>query len=190
MLFDTSDTSLVFERQFLRLRTWLPDDPNLYGLGEHSDTFRLQTKNYSRTFWNRDSGAIPEGENLYGSHPIYFEHREEGTHGVLLMTSNGMDVVINKDDDGRQFLEYRAIGGVFDFYFFAGPGPQDVARQYAEVISKPAMVPYWSLGVSLTSVPVWVLKLTCCSFTNASMGIAIGSRSPRSYTTTHKPTSL
>jgi alpha-glucosidase len=149
ILFDTSDTSLIFARQFLRLRTSLPKDPNLYGLGEHSDPFRLRTKDYTRTLWNRDAGAVPEGENLYGSHPIYFEHRTTGTHGVLLMNSNGLDVKIDQDErsDDRQYLEYRAIGGVIDLYFFAGPEPADVARQYAQLISKPAMVPYWSLGV-------------------------------------------
>ena len=52
-----------------------------------------------------------------------------------------MDVVLKKGS-----LTYRVIGGVFDFYFFAGPKPGDVVRQYQEVIGKPAMVPYWSLG--------------------------------------------
>lgn len=154
VLFDTGETSLIFERQFLRLRTWLPKDPHLYGLGEHADSFHLKSNDYLRTLWNRDSGAIPAGENLYGSHPIYFEHRLDGTHGVLLMSSNGMDIVIDSDEKDQQFLEYRVIGGVLDLYFFAGPTPQDVARQYGELISRPAMVPYWSLGVSSADVTI------------------------------------
>ena len=127
ILFDSSGTSLIYARQYLRLRTWLPKDPNLYGLGEHTDPFRLRTKDYTRTLWNRDAGAVPEGENLYGSHPIYFEHRDSGTHGVLLMNSNGMDIKIDRDErsEDRQYLEYRAIGGVIDLYFFAGPGPAE-----------------------------------------------------------------
>jgi alpha-glucosidase len=146
VIFDTTDSELVFERQFLRLRTWLPQDPNVYGLGEHPDPFRLFNTDYLRTFWARDAGAIPYRNNLYGSHPIYFEHRLGGTHGVLLMNSNGMDVELNRDPKGRHFLEYRTIGGVLDFYFLAGPGPLDVSRQYAELIGTPALVPYWSLG--------------------------------------------
>lgn len=31
-------------------------------------------------------------------------------------------------------------------YFVAGPGPLDVARQYAEIAGLPAMQPYWGLG--------------------------------------------
>lgn len=148
MLFDTSGTSLVFEKQYLRLKTWLPEDPNLYGLGEHMDPFRLVNKGYTRTFWTRDSGGVPYRQNLYGSHPIYVEHRLSGTHGVFLVTSNGMDVKLDQDENGDYYLEYNAIGGVFDFYFLAGPGPADVSKQYAELVGTPAMVPYWSLGVS------------------------------------------
>jgi alpha-glucosidase (family GH31 glycosyl hydrolase) len=48
-LFDTSAASLVFETQYLRLRTALPPSPNLYGLGESTDPFHLNTTNYTRT---------------------------------------------------------------------------------------------------------------------------------------------
>lgn len=36
VLFDTSAASLIFESQYLRLRTSLPDDPYLYGLGKQN----------------------------------------------------------------------------------------------------------------------------------------------------------
>ncbi|KAL2754207.1 glycoside hydrolase family 31 protein, partial [Sodiomyces alcalophilus JCM 7366] len=144
-LFNSSAARLVFEDQFLRLRTSLPPDPNVFGLGEHFDSFRLPNRNYTRTLWARDV-AVPRRENLYGSHPIYVEQRATGTHGVFLLNSNGMDILINEDDDGSSFLEYRAIGGVLDFYFLAGPTPVEVARQYARVAGSPAIVPYWSLG--------------------------------------------
>jgi len=48
-LFDTSAASLVFETQYLRMRTALPNAPNLYGLGESTDSFHLNTTNYTRT---------------------------------------------------------------------------------------------------------------------------------------------
>lgn len=48
-LFDTSAASLVFETQYLRLRTALPSSPNLYGFGEHTDPFHLNTTNYTST---------------------------------------------------------------------------------------------------------------------------------------------
>ena len=54
------------------------------------------------------------------------------------MNSNGIDVKLT---DG--FLEYNAIGGVFDYYFLSGPTPWAVAQQYADLVGKPAEVPYW-----------------------------------------------
>ncbi|XWW93301.1 hypothetical protein V2A60_001233 [Cordyceps javanica] len=146
VLFDTAAASLVFETQYLRLRTALPKDPYLYGLGEHSDPFRLNTTAYVRTLWNQDSFGIPNGANLYGAHPFYLEQRTTGAHGVLFLNSNGMDVVVDQDAAGRQYLEYNTLGGVLDFYFFAGPSPVEVSRQYGALAGTPAMPPYWGLG--------------------------------------------
>ncbi|KAL0942150.1 alpha-glucosidase [Colletotrichum truncatum] len=146
VLFDTSGASIVFESQYLRLRTKLPDNPNLYGLGEHSDPFRLNTTDYIRTLWSQDSYGIPSGANLYGNHPVYYEHRKTGTHGVFFLNSNGMDVFINKTEKSGQYLQYNTLGGVLDFYFVSGPSPVEVTQQYAEIAGLPAMMPYWGLG--------------------------------------------
>ncbi|KAF2092442.1 alpha/beta-glucosidase agdC [Rhizodiscina lignyota] len=146
-LFDTSSSQLIFESQYLRLRTKLPESPHLYGLGEHTDPFMLNTTNYTRTLWSRDAYGVPTGSNLYGNHPIYFDHRgSSGTHGVFLLSSNGMDIKINKTSADGQYLEYNTIGGIFDLYFLAGPTPKDVAQQYAGTIGKPVMMPYWGFG--------------------------------------------
>ncbi|RMJ13951.1 hypothetical protein CDV36_006377 [Fusarium kuroshium] len=156
VLFDTSAANLIFESQYLRLRTNLPNDPNIYGLGEHSDSFRLPTdSSYRRTLWNREAILIPENTNLYGSHPTYLEHRESGTHGVLFMNSNGMDIDLNVTAEGDHFLEYNTIGGILDFYFFAGPTPTEVSKQHAEAIGLAAMMPYWSLGFHQAKYGYW-----------------------------------
>ena len=64
------------------------------------------------------------------------------THGVLLMNSNGMDIVIT---DSK--ISYRIIGGVADFYFFLGPTPNAVLEQLTYIVGRPMMAPYWSLGL-------------------------------------------
>ncbi|KAF8329517.1 alpha-glucosidase [Cantharellus anzutake] len=155
VLFGTSqEHPLIFEEQYLRLKTTaLPADANIYGLGEHTETFRLPNQNFTRTLWARDAYSVPAGTNLYGAHPIYFEHRfstrhSHATHGVFLLNSNGMDIKIDQDlAINRTSLEYNVIGGIFDFYFLAGPEPRDVARQYSEVVGRPAEVAYWTFGL-------------------------------------------
>lgn len=152
VLFDSSAASFVFESQYLRLRTSLPENPNIYGFGEHSDDLRLNTTNYTRTLWSRDAYGIPQGQNLYGNHPVYFDHRgENGTHGVFLLNSNGMDLKINKTSADGQYLEYNTLGGIVDLYFMAGPTPVQVAQQYSSVVGTPAMMPYWGFGVGLAT---------------------------------------
>lgn len=147
VLFTTGKHPIIFEPQYLRLKTDLPDKANIYGLGEHTDSFRLPTFNTTRTLWSRDAYGVPEGSNLYGNHPIYFEQRTTGTHGVFLANSNGMDIKIN--DTAGTSLEYNVIGGVLDLYFLAGSttDPTEVARQYTEIVGAPAEVPYWSFGL-------------------------------------------
>jgi alpha-glucosidase len=61
VLFDTSGATLIFESQYVRLRTQLPQNPSLYGLGEHSDFFRLETHKYTRTFWNE---SLPSSRTM------------------------------------------------------------------------------------------------------------------------------
>ncbi|KAI0738055.1 alpha-glucosidase [Daedaleopsis nitida] len=148
VLFSTASHPIIFEPQYLRVKTTLPADANIYGLGEHTDPFRLPTHSYTRTLWARNARGIPQGSNLYGVHPVYFEHRTTGTHGVFIANSNGMDVKINDTEGPGTTLEYNVIGGVLDFYFLAGDedDPTEVARQYAEIVGTPAEVPYWSFG--------------------------------------------
>ena len=88
------------------------------------------------------------GTNLYGDYLVYFEHRTTGTYGVFRLHSNGMDIKITNSGPGSTALEYDVIGGILDFYFFAGSevDPGEMARQYAEVASLPAEVPYRSFG--------------------------------------------
>lgn len=146
-LFNTTGSNLIFETQYIRLRTALPENPYIYGLGEDSDPLRRPTTNYSRTFWNVADSFLPAGSNLYGSHPIYIEMRNGTAHGVFLANSDGMDVKLNNTEDDGQYLEYNAIGGVFDLYFLPGPTPSEVSQQYATVVGLVGFI--WPLQVLL-----------------------------------------
>lgn len=84
----------------------------------------------------------------YDFFAVYFDHRgASGTHGVYLHSSAGMDVKIDQDANGQQYLEYNLMSGIIDLFFMAGPTPTEVSKQYAEVAGLPAEVPYWSFGL-------------------------------------------
>ncbi|KAJ4371297.1 hypothetical protein N0V83_004514 [Neocucurbitaria cava] len=160
VLFDTSEVPLIFEKQYVRLRTALPHHPNIYGLGEHSDSFRFQTKDYERVMLNSESPNIPVNSNLYGTHPVYFDHRgDKGTHGVFLLNSSPMNIDIKQDDDGDQWLEYNTIGGIIDLYFMAGKQPAEVSKQYADIVGYSAMYPYWTFGFHQCKYGYWDVNM-------------------------------
>uniref|UniRef100_A0A5B6YHF2 Putative alpha-xylosidase 1 n=1 Tax=Davidia involucrata TaxID=16924 RepID=A0A5B6YHF2_DAVIN len=145
---DQSDPygNLVFKDQYLEISTRLPKDASLYGLGENTQPHGIKLyPNDPYTLYTTDASAINLNTDLYGSHPVYMDLRNvKGVpyaHAVLLLNSNGMDVIYRGSS-----LTYKVIGGVFDFYFFAGPSPLAVVDQYTSLIGRPAPMPYWALG--------------------------------------------
>ncbi|KAK7269757.1 hypothetical protein RIF29_22492 [Crotalaria pallida] len=146
---DESDpfNSLVFKDQYLEISTKLPKDASLYGLGENTQPHGIKLfPNDPYTLYTTDVSPINNNTDLYGSHPMYMDLRNEDggkayTHGVLLLNSNGMDVFYRGNS-----LTYKIIGGVLDFYFFAGPTPMSVVDQYTSFVGRPAPMPYWAFG--------------------------------------------
>ncbi|KAF8268968.1 glycosyl hydrolases family 31-domain-containing protein [Lactarius quietus] len=149
---------LVFEDRYLQLTSALPLDTNIYGLGEvvASSGFRRDVRNGTvQTMWNRDK-ADPLDENIYGSHPVYLEHRlvpstsTFQSHGVFLSSGAGSDIILATPPSSNQSLiQFRLVGGTFDIYFFSGPDPKSVIEQYGQVVGLPARLPNWGFGFHL-----------------------------------------
>jgi alpha-glucosidase len=59
----------------------------------------------------------------------------------MLMNSNGMDIQLSDNS-----LTFKPIGGIIDLYVFSGSTPAAVVDQYTQIVGRPAMMPYWSLG--------------------------------------------
>ncbi|KAH7962551.1 hypothetical protein HPB52_016856 [Rhipicephalus sanguineus] len=145
VIFDTGVGALVFAHQFLQISARLPSGL-VYGLGEHvHDHFKHDMNWRTWAIFNRD--AFPEDySNLYGSHPLYMcIEKDNNAHAVLLLNSNAMEIQLQP----TPAVTFRTTGGVLDFYFFMGPTPEEVVRQYTEAVGRPLMPPYWALGFHL-----------------------------------------
>ncbi|XP_017791091.1 PREDICTED: lysosomal alpha-glucosidase-like [Habropoda laboriosa] len=145
VIFDSiSVGGFIFADQFLQISGLLPTH-NIYGIGEHRASLKLNTEWQTFTLFNRDQPPTENG-NLYGSHPFYLVMENSGkSHGVLFLNSNAMDVMLQPSPA----ITFRTIGGIFDIYFLLGPSPADVIKQYSTIVGKPFLPPYWSLGFHL-----------------------------------------
>ncbi|KAM7194518.1 glycoside hydrolase [Rhypophila sp. PSN 637] len=163
ILFSTQGTKLVFENQFSEFKTFLPENYNLYGLGEVVRGFRLGN-NLTRTLFAADVGDNVDA-NIYGSHPVYLDTRyfTKGangeleyaaeatdksaeyvsyTHGVYLRNAHAQEVLLRPEG-----VTWRALGGNIDLYFYNGPSAKDVITAYQHTaVGLPALQQYWTLG--------------------------------------------
>lgn len=164
VLFSTVGTKLVYENQFIEFASSLPENYNLYGLGESIHGFRMGN-NYTRTFWAADVGDNIDA-NIYGDHGIYLDTRyyevDPGTgnmtyvsnvtnatedyvsytHGVYQRNAHGQEVLMKPSN-----ITWRTLGGSIDLYFYAGPTQEKVTKAYQmSAVGLPAMQQYFTFG--------------------------------------------
>ncbi|KAH9897549.1 glycoside hydrolase family 31 protein [Xylariomycetidae sp. FL2044] len=163
-LFTTEGTQLVYEDQFIEFGSSLPENYNLYGLGEVIHGFRLGN-NLTRTFFAADVGDIIDA-NIYGSHPVYLDTRyfqvdgdtgnftyvsnatdtsrqyKSYTHGLFQRNAHIQEVLLRESN-----ITWRALGGTVDLYFYQGPSQDEIIKAYQHsAVGLPAMQQYWTLG--------------------------------------------
>eukprot|EP01134_Creolimax_fragrantissima_P006132 CFRG6132T1 len=140
-LVNISLSTLVYYDQYIHYRTEVPKDPYLVGMGTHNQKRLSLQENVVTTIWNVDQFSLPYGDNLYSTHPHYIEIRDGLAHGVLLRNANGQDWCLHSTT-----LQTTLIGGIMDFFVFAGPTVDEACLQYQQLVGLPWMPPYWALG--------------------------------------------
>lgn len=143
-IFDFTGLRLVFKDQYLELSTHLDSAATLYGAGERaSDTLNLIRNGMPRVLWNQDKGPTFLEHNSYSSYPFVLAlDKNTGTAwGYFMLSSNGMEIIPTADR-----LSWRLIGGIIDLFILTGPTPAAVLDQLTQVVGRPTLMPYWSLG--------------------------------------------
>ena len=162
-IFSTAGSKLVFEDQFTEFVTSMPENYNVYGLGETIHGLRLGN-NLNKTIYAADVGD-PIDLNLYGSHPFYVDTRyyeqANGTlrlvtenetdpsadyvsysHGVYARNAHGQEILLRNDN-----ITWRTIGGSIDLYFYDGPTVKEVTASHQKATQAfPAMQQYFAFG--------------------------------------------
>jgi alpha-glucosidase len=164
VLFSSVGSKLVFENQFIEFGSSLPENYNLYGMGEVIHGLRMGN-NLTRTFYAADVGD-PIDYNIYGDHSFYLDTRyyevNETTgnltyaanatsasaqyisysHGVYMRNAHGQEVLLRPSN-----ITWRTLGGNIDLYFYAGPTQDKVTKAYQmSATGLPAMQQYFTFG--------------------------------------------
>lgn len=164
VLWSSKGSKLVFENQFIEFGSTLPENYNLYGLGEVIHGLRLGN-NFTRTLFAADVGD-PVDRNLYSDHPFYLDTRyfeindtsgdityvanatdatakyTSYSHGVYLRNAHAQEILLLPTN-----ITWRTLGGNIDLYFYAGPTQKKVTEAYQKsTIGLPAMQQYFSFG--------------------------------------------
>ncbi|XP_069927492.1 probable maltase-glucoamylase 2 isoform X2 [Oryctolagus cuniculus] len=148
VLLDTSIGPLQFAHQYLQLSFRLPS-ANVYGLGEHvHQQYRHNMTWKTWPIFTRDTTPTAGMINLYGAHTFFLclEDTSGFSFGVFLMNSNAMEITLQP----APAVTYRTIGGILDFYVFLGNTPEQVVQEYLELVGRPFLPSYWSLGFQLS----------------------------------------
>lgn len=82
---------------------------------------------------------------LYGSIPFLTAKRRDLTTGVFWLNAAEMYVDVWKTAEGTS-TQWMAESGVIDLFFFLGPSPREVIRQYSTITGTTDLPPLFSLG--------------------------------------------
>ena len=147
--FNTSK-NFLFSNNYITFESELTTD-NIYGFGERIHKFKLDEGIY--TIWPTDQENIYDdgkgGKNLYGHQPIGL-HKTKYKDlwlGFVFLNTNAQDLRIHKKDDNTTTLTHITIGGIIDYYIIVDNSPENVLKDIHYLIGKPALPPFWSLGI-------------------------------------------
>ena len=136
----------AYDTNAIRLIRPLASQERIYGLGERTGT--MNKRGYAFPIWNVDPPLPHNAETLsmYTSIPFYLGlHIDEGSaYGVLIDHTGRIDMDMGLTSNSEASITVQ--GDSFVVYFFVGPEPADVLRQYTELTGYMPLPPRWALG--------------------------------------------
>ncbi len=136
----------AFKDTQLRLMHSLTENEHIYGLGERTGS--MDKRGQSFPIWNIDPPGRhnAETETMYTSIPFYFGLQPESgrAYGIFIDHVGKIDADLGKSSES--IATFTIEGDELDAYFFAGPTPADVLRQYTALSGHMPLPARWTLG--------------------------------------------
>lgn len=151
VLYSTQGYNFVYTEFFKQETAWLNTTGKIFGLGERVGDFWLKPGVY--TIWNKDqTSPIEDGEqpgnNVYGSHPIYYFQTIDKQQFMAVMDNNvgAQDYIISQPNVKELEITSIKTSGLTEKYFFLPMNIDHIQEELAKIIGLPALVPEWVLG--------------------------------------------
>jgi alpha-glucosidase len=136
----------AFESASICLTHPLGSQERIYGLGERTGS--MNKRGQAFPIWNIDPPKhhSPETATMHTSIPFYLGlHISNGTaYGVLIDHTGHIKMDIGHTNSTEATITVQ--GDSLIAYFFAGPTPTDVLRQYTELTGHMFLPPRWAIG--------------------------------------------
>lgn len=149
----TKNRNLVFTEKYIE-QGFLLDSRHIYGFGERQRTLELNEGQYSSWASGRDNHFDPGelGGHSYGDHPFILARLKDNTFvGIFFKNSNAKELEYKHVGNKQSIVNFKAIGGILDFFVFFSESAEDVIKAYHGVVGKPYFPPFWALGFHQSS---------------------------------------
>jgi len=145
----TENSAFIMQDKYMQLDINLPSR-RIFGLGERTKDFLLGEGTW--TMWaNGQETPFDDGKGgkqTYGVHPFMLVQSSTKSEyfGLFFRNSNAMSPIIQYTDGGKALFSYITTGGQIEIYFMFKGDPGSIISQYHNIIGKPTLTPFWSLG--------------------------------------------
>jgi len=121
----------------------MPRNEHYFGLGDK--TAPLDRRGWQFTMWNTDHPYWQRGTDpIYKDIPYFMAFRAGKAYGLYL--DNTWRTTFDFGKERRDEYSFGSEGGPLDYYFFYGPTPKKVERDYAWLTGTMPLPPKWTLG--------------------------------------------
>src|SRR3954469_19825358 len=141
ILQDDAKRPIVFNGGEFRDWKSMPADEHYYGLGDKAGSF--DHRDHAYLMWNTDAYFWQEASDpLYKDIPFFMGLRKGRAWGVFLDNTWRTNFEFGKES--RDTFSFGADGGELNYYFFWGPSPKDVVRQYTALTGRTPLPPLFA----------------------------------------------
>src|SRR5260370_12295874 len=130
----------------LRLTRHLSGDEKFYGFGEHTGAMNKRGQALPLWNWDPDKGHGPQTGRMYTAIPFFLSISTTTgkASGMLVDHTGNVDMDMGKTNPAE--IQITVQSDSLIVYFFAGPTPADVMRQYTDLTGRMPLPPRWALG--------------------------------------------